>query len=289
MKKALLFGANGYIGRHIADSLLNDGVSFIPLDIQPKSKDNLDNYQQLDITQKEQLKKLDFDVDIVYFFAGISGTKLSQNEKEVFSNVNIEGLKNVLSNCRIKGLRFVYPSSRLVYKGKKDVFLVETDEKEAKSHYAMNKLTAEKLISQSGIDYSIFRICVPYGNLFDNQYSYGTIGHFLKMANEKQDITVYGDGSSKRTFSHIADIVRIIIAGGNSEALVNQTVNIGSNDSMCLKEVACFIAAKYDVGVRLVDWPKEDLKIETGDTIFSDEKFQKLFSYKYEHSLKDWV
>ena len=43
--------------------------------------------------------------------------------------------------------------------------------------------------------FTIFRICVPYGNLIDELYSYGTIGFFINRAMKGQNITIYGDGS----------------------------------------------------------------------------------------------
>ena len=65
MKKAILFGANGYLGRHIAYFLQKNNIEFIPTGSALKSIDNYPNYLKVDITNIEDLKKLDFDVDYV--------------------------------------------------------------------------------------------------------------------------------------------------------------------------------------------------------------------------------
>ncbi len=61
-----------------------------------------------------------------------------------------------------------------------------------------------------GIDYTIFKICVPYVNNFGDAYSYGTLGFFLSKAIRGECITLFGDGSIRRTFTHVDDISQIV-------------------------------------------------------------------------------
>ena len=290
MKKAILLGANGYLGRHIAYFLQQQNIAFIPTDIAEKSIDNHSNYQKIDITKKEDLQKLEFNVDYVFVFAGLTGTSNAREDEEKFTKVNELGLKNIISCCQnTKGLRIIFPSTRLVYKGVENTPLSEDSEKETKSVYAKNKLNCEQLLEKSGIDYTIFRICVPYANLFDEHYSYGTIGFFINRAKANKNISIYGDGSLKRTFTHVADICIVIIKGSLLKDTKNNVYNIGSNDVLSLLEVANLVAAKYGVEVKYVDWPEEALKIESGDTIFEDVKLKKVLNYRYQHSLKEWI
>ena len=65
MKKAILFGVNGYLGRHIAYFLKQYNIEFIPTGSSKNSIDNYSNYLQVDITDKTQLQQLDFNVDLV--------------------------------------------------------------------------------------------------------------------------------------------------------------------------------------------------------------------------------
>lgn len=290
MKKAIVFGANGYLGRHIAYFLNERQIDFIPTDIADTSKDGYSNYQKIDVTNINDLQRLDYNVDFVFVFAGATGTSNSPEIIEKFNKINEQGLANII-NCieGVEGLRVIFPSTRLVYKGVESKFLKEDAEKEAKTIYAKNKLVCEQLLENSRIKYTIFRICVPYGNLLDNNYSYGTIGFFLGRALKGESITIYGDGSLKRTFTHVSDIVNIILDGIQLDSTINDVYNIGSNDNLSLQEVANLVALKYEVQLDFVDWPKEALEIESGDTIFNDEKLKNEINYNYKHSLSQWI
>jgi UDP-glucose 4-epimerase len=290
MQKAIVFGANGYLGRHIAYFLKQNRVEFIPVDIANKSIDGFLNYQKIDVTDIKNLQQLDFNVDYVFVFAGLTGTGGSPEITKKFTKVNEQGLANVINCCEgIKGLRIIFPSTRLVYKGIENTPLLEESKKEHKTIYAKNKIACEHMLERSIVDYTIFRICVPYGNLIDSNYSYGTIGFFIEKASKGENITIYGDGGLKRTFTHVRDIVQSIFKSVQLKSTINDVYNIGSNDALSLLEVANLVAQKYGVKVEFVDWPEEALKIESGDTIFDDRKLKKVTNYKYQHSLKQWI
>ena len=293
MKKVLILGANGYIGRHIAYYLNQLDVDFTPSGSSPSSIDGYQNYIQADVTDINTLKEIDFDVDYVFMFAGLTGTKNDAESKKRYTIANEQGLKNVLECCKKSKPHIVFPSSRLVYKGQKDVFLRENSEKEAKTVYARNKINCEQILKdyqqEFDINHTIFRICVPYGNLIDNNYSYGTLGFFLSKASNKENITLYGTGEQKRTFTHVADIVEIILKTLTFPNAENNIYNIGSNDAKSLSEVANLVANKFGVDVEHIDWPEEALKIESGDTIFNDASIIDLTDYKYQHTLKNWI
>ncbi len=293
MKRVLLIGANGYIGRHIAYFLEQADIKFVPAGKRPTSIDGYKNYVQVDITNPDSLRQLDFDIDCVFMFSGLTGTKNDEVSKKLYTLVNEQGLKNVLDCCKDTKPRVVFPSSRLVYKGQKNVFLKEDTDNEAKTIYAQNKINCEQLLKdyqgEFGIDYTVFRICVPYGNLIDSNYSYGTLGFFLNRATNNQSITLYGTGEQKRTFTHISDIVHLIFEILSFSESKNNIYNIGSYDAKSLLEVANLVADKYGVNVEHIDWPEDALKIESGDTIFNDEKIMTLTSYKYQYKIKDWI
>jgi UDP-glucose 4-epimerase len=290
MKKAILFGANGYLGRHIAHFLKLHAIEFVPTGSSTHSIDNYPNYQQVDITDQAALKQLNFNVDYIFAFAGLTGTGNSKEEIEKFTKVNEQGLANIIACCKgVDKTRIVFPSTRLVYKGIENTPLVETAEKEAKTIYAQNKIACEQMLEESTLDFSIFRICVPYGNLIDEVYSYGTIGFFINKAIKGENITIYGDGSLKRTFTHVKDIAESILKTIASNESLNEIYNIGSNDNLSLLEVATLVAKKYKVNVELVDWPEAALKIESGDTIFDGTKLNQLINDQSQESLADWV
>ena len=295
MKKAIVFGANGYIGRHIVKHLCNEEYHVHGIDINQASKDSIDHYSSLDLTDKKQVSAIDFNVELIYLFAGKTGTLNGFDDAHSFLMANEVSLLHILDAIKdlSKKPTMVFPSTRLVYKGQKDVYLKESDTKEAKTMYAANKIACEYMIEAYAnyfdIPYIIARICVPYGNCFDGSYSYGTIGFFLTRALSGNNITLYGNGTVRRTFTHVQDIVKSLQLLTESEVSLNNTYNIGSNDNISLLDAASLIAKKYKVAVDFVPWPESALKIESGDTIFDDTKLKDNIGFQYEFDLTNWI
>jgi UDP-glucose 4-epimerase len=294
-KKAIVFGVNGYIGRHLAHFLEKENFESRFYDIQKNPIDKHKNYSFLDISDATQVEKIDFDVDIIFLFSGLTGTNIGFEKYEDFIKVNEIGLLNILNHMRKVGSksRLVYPSTRLVYKGLKAKALKEDDEKEIKTIYALNKITAENILLMYnnifGINFTILRICVPYGNIFNNVYSYGTIGFFLENASNGKNIKLYGDGLIKRTFTHIEDICKIIIEASQHEQFKNSIFNIGGLDNLSLFDAAKLIAHKFNVKIEFAKWPKMARLLESNDTVFNSSKLDSILPNRYKYTLGGWL
>jgi len=296
MKKALVMGANGYLGRHIAQSLESEAYAITTADRHTHSCDGHEHYQSLDFRDFDQLCKLDLDCDFVFFFAGLTGTASGFEQHRDYLESNDLALLNLLRRHHLSGstARIIFPSSRLVYQGKKDASLKEEAAKNPKTIYAQNKLSAEGYLRlyqnrYQNSAYSIFRICVPYGNRFDDSYSYGTIGFFLNKASNGQDISLYGDGSQRRTFTHINDICSAILDSLEQPESLNSTFNIGGGDHCSLAEAARLVAEKFSVDVNFTDWPEQEKLLESGDTVFDASKLDRVINHSYRYSLSDWL
>jgi len=283
MTRCIIIGSKGYIGRHIEWYLKNNAIIPICYDVIPA---NDENYNCVNLLQKESIKKIDLNVDFIFFIAGLTGTFAGFDNYHEYINVNEIGLLNLLDAIRESPFKpkIIFPSSRLVYKGK-DEPLDEDSVKETKTIYAVNKLSCEGILyayrNCFDIPYTVFRICVPYGNLLGDDYSFGTIGFFINKALVGENITLYGDGSIKRTFTHIADICNQIITVGMLTKSSGEIYNIGG-ETLSLREAALGIAEKFKVKVISTQWPKIDLKIESGHTYFDDSKIIKLIGgYEY--------
>jgi len=294
MNKSIVIGANGYLGRHLAFFLKEAGFDNRNYDLQKLPLLGVDCYSPIDIAEKQSFEKLDPAVDYIFFFAGLSGTSDGFSKYEDFNRVNELGLLNMLTWMKEKQCRarIVFPSTRLIYKGKKGQPLKEDDAKETRTIYAVNKLAAENILwayqNAFGIDYTIFRICVPYGNCFDDLFSYGTIGFFLDKARKQEPIMLFGDGSLRRTFTHVEDICRIIISGVKNDKTKNDVFNIGG-ETLSLMEVAQIVAQKFNTEVKFSAWPELAARIESGDTIFDDGKLRKLGLVHYNENLSGWI
>lgn len=294
MKTSLLIGSNGYLGKHLSAFLDHNNFKNQNFDIHPAGFEGLNNYRQFDITDKNSFQNLDANVDFIFLFAGLTGTADGFDKYQDFVKVNEIGLLNLFDWMRSFGCkaRIIFPSTRLVYKGRKNYALKEDDAKETKTIYALNKLASENLLwmyqNAFGVNYTVFRICVPYGNLFGNTYSYGTIGFFLDKATKNQDIVLFGDGSIRRSFTHVADICNTIYYAILHEDSKNQIYNIGG-ENLSLLEAATMVASKFCVGIKFMPWPEMALKLESDDTVFDDSKLRSLINPSRKFDLQNWL
>lgn len=292
--KAAVIGCNGYIGKHLSAFLLEKGWFVYGYDISESPLFQMSQYQSIDVTQKDQLKKIEMEVDYIFYFSGITGTLNGYENYERSIDVNEKGLLHLLDLIRQSKskARIIFPSTRLVYKGEKNKEIDENAGNEFKTIYALNKWFGEQVIQQYSnyfnIKYNIFRICVPYGNLFVNEYSYGTVGFFLKKAAVKENIILFGSGNQKRTFTHVEDICSQIYYSIINPESVNKILNIGG-ETYSLKEVAHKIAMKYGIQIEHKSWTEIDEKLESGDTIFDANRIQLLIKKPLKNSFDRWL
>ncbi len=293
MAHHLVLGAAGYLGRHCVQQLLEQGHAVAGVDLAPTHPDGLSAYQSLDLTAPESIAALDLDVDTCWIWAGRTGTWAGFDEPMAYVRANEGVLLNLLSALRARAQRphLIFPSSRLVYAGRPEP-LSEDAPQTALTLYAQSKRSCEAYLAMYahafGISYTSFRLCVPYGNMLGGSYSFGTIGALLGRARSGQDLTLYGDGSQRRTLTHVADAVsRMARAAARPEAR-NQTYNLGG-DALSLRELAEAIAAKTGVGVSYVPWPERDRLIESDDTVFDSTRLDRLLGDSNQWRFKEWL
>lgn len=281
MMKAAIIGANGYIGRHISYYLRRQGWYVSCYDVSGSDCVNVD------LTDRPSVEKIDLDVDTIYMFAGLTGTYAGFDKYETYVSINEITLLNLLDAIRLSPFRprIVFPSSRLVYKGVEHA-LKENDEKETKTIYAVNKLACEGYLyaysNSFEIPYTIVRICVPFGNLLGNDYSFGTLGFMIRQAQTKKEITLYGTGKVRRTFTSMGDLCKQIVNIATSSEGINDVYNIGGV-TYSLVDVADVVAQRYGAKLSFVDYPTQDYLIESGSTFFDSSKIEGIIgSFKYE-------
>lgn len=282
MTRIALFGGNGYLGSQLAAYYAAQGAVCDVFDMP-----------SFDVTRSacwDSFKATDYSA--ILFFAGMTGTEKSFTDAERFLDVNEHGLLNLLTRLAPLGARapkVIFPSSRLVYKGA-DHPLTEDAPKEAKTVYAANKLACEYLLQayrvRYGIPYAVIRICVPYGNIVSANYSYGTVGFFMKQAEKGGPITLYGDGSLRRTFTHVEDICSAVCV--LAESAVAGVFNVGGED-LSLLEAARIVAEKNGVEVAFAPWPTEALAMESGSTVFDSSKLKRMIGWQAKSHLGEFV
>ncbi len=278
-KRVSVIGANGFIGKHLVHYLNSKGCTSIDCyDVVLSAE--LPNYHCVDLTDRKAVETINLDVDYIFMFAGLTGTYAGFDAYEKYISINEIALLNLLDAIRKSEYRpkVIFPSTRLVYKGN-DKPLKEEDEKESKTIYAANKIACEGYLQayrvSFDIPYTVFRICIPYGNMLSTDYSFGTVGFFIKQAKAGKDITLYGGGTIKRTFTHMEDLCYQIVEGALKKESDGQIYNAGG-ETLSLRQAAEIVANKFGTKVVEVPWPERDLRIESNHTYFDDTKIKAL-------------
>ncbi len=283
--RVAIFGANGFLGRHLCRYLSDKGVKCSGFDVQVSQTEESGyfTYSRCNITDEVWWDTfIPQDYSAIFFFAGLSGPEQSFRDASLFENVNVGGMINLLRRLACFGTnapKIIFPSSRLVYRG--GGMVTEDSPLEPRSVYAANKLACESLLSayhhRYGQPFAALRICVPYGNLLSKEYSYGTLGFFIAQAVSGRPITVYGDGRCRKTYVFIEDLCRIF-----DKVMLNPRAmgvfNVGGHD-YSLKDVADMGAKKFKGNVAFVPWPEEALRVEMGDISLDATKLSKTIGY----------
>ena len=283
--RCIVFGASGYIGRHLVDYLRGQGHQVdIPLDFSGG---------RVDLTNKDALKNIIWDVDVVFFLAGVTGTGASFDQYQRFLIGNELSLLNVLNSIRCAATkpRVIFPSTRLVYLGN-DGVIDEGSELYPKTIYAVNKIACEHYLAAYSnsfdIPYTVIRLCVPYGSTIGGQYSFGTVGSFIEQARTNRTIRLFGGGTVRRTFTHIEDVCRLTTLTAISSVAANQVFNLPGDDRS-LFQVAVLIAKRFGANVEYADWPKYDRCIESGNTVFEAKKIIDALCTSLNYNIEDWA
>lgn len=202
----------------------------------------------------DEVELINTDVDILFVFTGKMGSIDSIYNPAVFVEINEKAFLNVLKHCAEQKLRakIIFPSTRLLYDN--NVLANELDvAQNFKTIYAVNKYACEQYLKIFTrifeLNYCIVRISIPYGTLISRASSYGTMEMMLEDATEKKVITIYGDGSVRRTVTYIEDLCRALMLVAQSDECINDTYNIGG-ETKSLLEIAEGIAKAIGQTVR---------------------------------------
>ena len=239
--KALVTGANGLVGSHLVERLLFKDYQVICLVRKTSNLRWLSGleveYVYADINEKDSLKDVVKDVDLVFHVAGLTKAK---NREEYFK-ANCQGTKNLIEVCgehnpRIK--RFVYISSQAaVGPGKDERPLDETAPCNPITDYGKSKLEGEKIVLEfsSKLPVTVIRPPAVYGPRDPDILS------FFKVAN-KGFKTLFGKGERYLSLCYIEDLIDGIILAAESSKGIGQIYFIADDQIYSWREAFGIIA-----------------------------------------------
>ena len=210
MKKVLITGGAGFIGNHVAQVLLKQGLEVKIYDLKPSSLSKVESVQG-DILDEVQLEQAAYGCDaIVHLAAQISVPRSIENPEETY-NINVTGTQNVIACAEKMGIRRVLlASSAAVYGDATAIPLKEEIIGTLLSPYATSKYDNEHqvvLARERGLEAVALRFFNVYGPNQSVQGAYAAvIPKVIETITSGQRPVIFGDGQQTRDFVHVQDV-----------------------------------------------------------------------------------
>lgn len=253
-KNILITGGAGFIGSHLTESLLADGHHVTILDdlndyYDPAFKlQNIARFrEQVDLVQADIRDAVTVErtfaagnFDSVVHLAARAGVRPSITDPKLYVTTNIDGTFNLLDACRYhKVNQFIFASSSSVYGVNKKIPFSESDAlTRTISPYAATKLACEQICSNYSHLFNIRVMCLRFFTVYGpRQRPDLAINKFTNRILAGEPIQRYGDGSTRRDYTYIADIVAGIRASLAYDKSDFEIVNLGGSHTTTLSEL----------------------------------------------------
>ena len=241
MKRALVTGADGFIGSHLTEMLVGRGYKVIAL----AQYNSFNDWGWLDkISCKEVVeiitgdirdphfcKHITQDIDIIFHLAALIAIPYSYIAPDSYIDTNIKGTLNICQAAKENNVqRVIHTSTSEVYGTAKYVPIDEKHPMQAQSPYSASKIAADSMAISFHNSFDLpVTIARPFNTYGPRQSARAVIPSIItQIANGKEFIRL-GDISPTRDFNYVEDTCRGFIALAECENAIGQTVNIGSN------------------------------------------------------------
>ena len=279
--RALVTGGAGFVGTNLVKRLLKDGYQVVSFDdYSTGSKENRqDGCAYIDIDITESFTDWTENFDVIFHLAALPRIKPSfENPKEV-CDVNVVGTQNVLEYARKTETPVIYAGSSSFWGG---VY---------KNPYTFSKWQGEELCKMYEQIYelpvTICRFYNVYGNYMPTEGEYRTVlPIFLEQYNKGLPLTITGDGTQRRDFTHVDDIVDAMIKVVELNKW-GSVYELGRGKNHSIKEVVLMISkfSRGDVGWNFI--PK--IRGEVQETLCRSELARKKLKWEPKINLEDWI
>lgn len=254
-KTAIVTGGTGNLGSRTTANLLKQGFTVRIIDLpDTKPAEDLQKYlgdsnltfelkNVLDISPDDPIFH---DVDYIFHCAGIADHRYALQTPEPYLEANVMSLVRVLEAARINGIqKFIYPSSAAVY-GVAEWPTREDHPLNPVNPYGLSKLMGELAVQHWHKIFNVptitFRIFLSYGQ---NTNGVGIIAHFFRNRLAGKPLTITGDGTQRRDFIFIDDVVDAFISAAKSDKS-GGIYNLGSGATATINQIAELIGGDIE-------------------------------------------
>ena len=293
MSKCLVTGGAGFIGSNLVDYLIEHGNEVVIVDNMSANNEKfywneMATAKVVDITDYEMMRPLFDGVDYVFHLAAESRLQSAiENPIEAVTK-NCVGTTVVLQCAREAGVeRVIYSTTSSGY-GNNPYPNVETQPDDCLNPYSASKVAGEKFCKMYTDLYGLETVCLRYFNVFGErsptrgQYA-PVISIFERQKESGEPLTIVGDGSQRRDFVYVGDVVRAnyLAATTPLEDYYGEVFNVGSGKNYSVQEIANLI---YDDQTYI---PQRSGEMHT--TLSNIDKIDEVMGWKPEVDVKEWI
>jgi UDP-glucuronate 4-epimerase len=311
MKTILVTGGAGFIGSHLCDRLLGDGIKVICLDnfdnfydpdikiknVERMARKSPDLFELVtgDIRNPEHLKGI-FQknrIDFVIHLAARAGVRPSIADPLLYQDVNIRGTIVLLEACKARGIEnILFASSSSVYGENQRVPFSEEDlDIQPISPYGATKRAGELLCYSYhhlyGMSIACLRIFTAYG---PKQRPEMAIHKFIRLIDRGEKIPIYGDGSSRRDYTYIDDLIDGFL-GVIQYHKGFEIYNLGESQTTSLRELIRLIEEAFGkkANIEMLEFQPGDVSVTYADISKAKRMVKYHPNVKMEEGIKRFV
>src|SRR3989338_544048 len=226
-EKGVVVGGAGFIGSNVTEDLITKGFEVHVIDnLSGGKRENVNSkaiFHKADIRDFESIKSVIKGARFVFHLAALPRVPYSIEHPVETNEVNVSGTLNVLVAAKEGGVkRVVYSASSSAYGDQKIMPLREDMFPHPKSPYGLQKYVGELYMRLWGEIFGLETVSLRYFNVYgprlnpDGAYALA-IGKFLKQRSEGKPLTIFGDLTQTRDFTHVSDVVRANILAMESK------------------------------------------------------------------------
>jgi len=307
MKNILITGGAGFIGSQLVDRLLSEGYGHVSVvddfndfydpaikraNVSRHEKDSNYRLFEADIRDQAALESVfaGNGFDCIVHLAARAGVRPSLEQPLLYAETNINGTMNLLELARTHGIKqFVFGSSSSVYGINAKVLFSEDDPiRQPISPYAATKAAGELLCHTYTHLYGIRSVCLRFFTVYGpRQRPDLAIHKFARLISEGKPIPVFGDGTTRRDYTFIDDIIAGVRAAVDYNQSDYEVINLGESRTVELRELISLIEKELGMTAKIDRQP-----LQPGDVpqTFADiAKARRLLGYNPQTQIEDGI
>lgn len=256
--KCVVTGGCGFIGSHLVDELVEQGHEVVVVDdLSTGDRSYLNPKATLiegSITDIDLMVSATVAAGCIFHTAALARIMRSVDDPVGTHNANVTGTLNIIKAAQINRVdRIINSSSSSVYGDQSSHVMVETMTPMPKSPYGLQKLIGEQYASMFAKIFNMQIVSLRYFNVYGHRHStedaYAlVIPHFLKLRDAGRPLTIYGDGTQTRAYTHVSDAVEANILAASTDIVSGRhfVLNIGSAEETSVNDIARLIGGEIE-------------------------------------------